>query len=66
MGGGKSVVERDERLINWIGVCTCVCRATMTRSRSRSLPLLDPTFNFIRNFTYDLGVNDLVPFGAAE
>jgi hypothetical protein len=26
----------------------------------------DPKFDFLTNFTYDLGVSDLVPFGAKE
>ena len=26
----------------------------------------DPALNFLKNFTYDLGKSDLVPFGAAE
>lgn len=26
----------------------------------------DPALDFLKNFTYDLGTNDLVPFGAAQ
>jgi hypothetical protein len=27
---------------------------------------MDPRMMFLANYTYDLGANDLVPFGAAE
>jgi hypothetical protein len=26
----------------------------------------DPRFNFLKNYTYDLGVNDLVAFGGVQ